>query len=117
MGARLGEVFSETCSQMQCELLGYDFNINHTHLIVQAHPKLAISNLISKLKGKSSYVLRKEYPALLHGKLWGNKLWAPGYCVVSSDANSLNKINAYIDHQNKAPSEKSVRQSRSIRNV
>jgi hypothetical protein len=29
--------------------------------MVSAHPKIAISNLIGKLKGKSSYMLRKSF--------------------------------------------------------
>jgi putative transposase len=117
MVVRLNGVFSETCAQMQCALLESTFNINYVHLIVQVHPKSAISNLVGKLKGKSSYILRKEYGPLLKGKLWGNKLWAPGYCVVSNDAHSANKITAYINDQNTPPSNKAIRQSSTLRNT
>ena len=57
MGERLREVFSETCIQMQCELMEYSVEEDHVHLMVQVHPKVAVSNLVGKLKGKSSYVL------------------------------------------------------------
>jgi len=39
------------------------------HLMVSAHPKIAISNLIGKLKGKSSYMLKKSFWAQIKSKL------------------------------------------------
>jgi putative transposase len=48
------------------------FEDGHLHLMVSAHPKIAISNLIGKLKGKSSYMLRKSFWAQIKSKLWGN---------------------------------------------
>ncbi|MCB5161434.1 IS200/IS605 family transposase [Marinomonas algarum] len=114
MGERLREVFSETCDQMQCELMEYSFEDNHVHLMVQAHPKVAISNVVGKLKGKSSYVLRKEYWESVRTKLWGDRFWSPSYCVVSCGGGSLEQVAAYIESQNKPPSSKSVKQSKAI---
>uniref|UniRef100_UPI003977B472 transposase n=1 Tax=Chlamydia suis TaxID=83559 RepID=UPI003977B472 len=46
---------------MDCELLEFGGEDDHIHMMVSVHPKLAISNLVSKLKGKSSYMIRREY--------------------------------------------------------
>jgi putative transposase len=56
---KLSIIFKETCEQLDCELLEFGGEDDHVHLMVSAHPKIAISNLIGKLKGKSSYMLRK----------------------------------------------------------
>lgn len=114
MGERLRGVFTETCQQMQCELMEYSFEKDHVHLMVQVHPKVAVSNLVGKLKGKSSYILRREFWQSVKTKLWGDKFWSPSYCVVSCGGGSLEQVAAYIDSQNKPPSEKAVKQSKAI---
>ena len=73
----------ETCEQMDCELLEFGGEDDHIHMMVSVHPKLAISNLVSKLKGKSSYMIRREYWDRVKTMLWGNHFWSPSYCVVS----------------------------------
>ena len=69
---RLHEILRETCEQMECELLEFGGEDDHVHLMVAAHPKWAISNLVGKLKGKSAYFLRRELAKELRKKLWGN---------------------------------------------
>jgi putative transposase len=85
----LNEIFTETCQQMDCELLEFGGEDDHVHMMVSVHPKIAISNLVGKLKGKSSYMLRKNYWGLIKKKLWGNHFWSPSYCVVSCGGASL----------------------------
>src|SRR2546428_2683244 len=80
---RLKELLAETCLQMDCQLLEFNGEDDYVHLIVAVHPKLAVSNLVGKLKGKSSYFLRQEFWPQLKEKLWGKHLWSPSYCVVS----------------------------------
>ena len=66
---RLSIIFKETCEQLDCELLEFGGEDFHVHLMVSAHPKIAISNLIGKLKGKSSYMLKKSFWAQIKSKL------------------------------------------------
>jgi len=55
--------------QMDDEILEFGGQDDHVHLMVNCHPKLAISNLVGKLKGKSSYFLRQEFWQLMQKKL------------------------------------------------
>jgi putative transposase len=71
---RLRELFEETCRQMDAELLEFGGEGDHVHLMVSCPPKLAVSSLVGKLKGKSSYYLRKEFCSQLRSKLWGKHL-------------------------------------------
>ena len=57
----LQAIMKETCEQMDCELLEFNGEDDHVHMMVNVHPKVAISNLVGKLKGKSSYLLRKSF--------------------------------------------------------
>jgi putative transposase len=111
---RLKEIFIETCEQMDCELLEFGGEHDHVHMMITVHPKVAVSNLAGKLKGKSSYVLRREYWVAIKKKLWGTHFWSPSYCVVSCGGASLDIIKEYIKNQRKPPSEKQVKQSKAI---
>jgi len=104
-------IFKETCEQLACELLECSGEDDHVHLMVSAHPKIALSNLIGKLKGKSSFVLRKNYWTHIKPKLWGNHFWSPSYCVVSVGGASLEVVKSYIQHQRTPPSAKQINQS------
>jgi putative transposase len=113
---RLKEIFIETCQQMDCEILEFGGEHDHVHLMLSVHPKIAIANLVGKLKGKSSYFLRKEYWNTIKKKLWGSHFWSPSYCVVSCGGASLDVIKNYIKNQREPPSEKQVKQSKAISN-
>ena len=58
---RLKTIFSETCCQMEADLIEFGGEDDHVHLMVICPPKLAVANLVGKLKGKSSYLIRREY--------------------------------------------------------
>lgn len=111
---RLKVIFNETCLQLDSELLEFGGEDDHVHLMISAHPKIAISNIVGKLKGKSSYFLRKEYWSVIKKKLWGNHFWSPSYCVVSVGGASLDVVKEYIENQRTPPSEKQINQSKKI---
>lgn len=96
---RLQELLAETCLQMDSELIEFNGEGDHVHVLVCVHPKLSISNLVGKLKGKSAYFLRREFWTELQTKLWGKHLWSPSYCVVSCGGASLDVVRQYIESQ------------------
>ena len=110
---RLEELFRETCEQLQCELIEFGGEDDHVHLLLSVHPKCALANLVGKLKGKSSYFLRREFAKQLRRKLWGNHLWSPSYCAVSCGGAPLEIVRSYVENQRKPPSAKGARQSQS----
>lgn len=111
---RLYEIFDETCKQLDCELLEYGGEDDHVHMMIEVHPKIAVANLVGKLKGKSSYLLRREFWNVIKKKLWGTHFWSPSYCVVSCGGASLEVVKSYIKSQRMPPSEKQVKQSKAI---
>lgn len=108
---RLQNLFQETCLQMDGELLEFNGEDDHVHLMVSCPPKLALSALVSKLKGKSSYFLRQEYWEKIQNKLWGNHFWSPSYCAVSCGGAPLEIVKKYIENQRCPPKESHIRQS------
>ena len=70
------------------------------HLMVSCPPHLAVSKLVQRLKGKSSYKMLREFE-LLRKKFWGNHLWARGYFVSSTGNVTDEAIMRYIEEQDK----------------
>ena len=89
----------ETCIQMNSELIEFNGESNHVHLIASVHPKYSLSNFAGKLKGKSSYVLRRDYFEDIKMALWGSHFWSPSYCVVSTGGASIDIVIEYIKNQ------------------
>ncbi len=114
---RLREVYRETMDQMEGDLLEFCGEDDHVHLLVSAHPKTAVSALVGKLKGKSSYVLRQEFWPEIKNKLWGDHFWSPSYCVVSCGAAPLDIVKAYVEDQRKPSEKKHIDQSKRFTGV
>lgn len=111
---RLKEIFNETCLQMDAELLEFNGEDDHVHIMLCCHPKLAISNLVSKLKGKSSYFLRKEFWPQIKDKLWGKHFWSPSYCLVSCGGAPMEIVKKYIENQRKDIELRRIKQSMNL---
>ncbi len=109
---RLKQIFLETCKQMGNQLIQFGGEDDHVHLLISCPPRLALANFVSKLKGKSSYLLRREFWPIIKTKLWGKRFWSPSYCIVSCGATSLEIIKQYVKEQKKAPLKKHIDQSR-----
>jgi len=95
----LENIFRETCEQLGSELIEFNGEDNHVHLVVSVHPKYAIANVVGKLKGKSAYILRRDHSERIKKWLWGNHFWSPSYCVVSTGGASLDVVKSYIQNQ------------------
>jgi len=108
---RMQEVIKETCEQMESELLEFNGEDNHVHMLVSISPKYAVCNFVGKLKGKTAYFLRKEFWEEIKCKLWGDHLWSPSYCSVSCGGAPLEIIKEYIQEQNRPSTTKGINQS------
>jgi len=114
---RIQDVFQETCQQMDCELLEFNGEDDHVHILISVPPKLSIAILVGKLKGKSSYFIRQEFWSKLKQKLWGEHLWSPSYCSVTCGGAPLDIVKSYIENQRRPSSEKGIAQSLRERKV
>jgi putative transposase len=112
---RMEAIFRETMEQMEGELIEFGGEDDHVHLMVQCHPKTSISVLVGKLKGKSSYFLRKEFWDDIKNKLWGAHFWSPSYCVVSCGVAPLDIVREYVENQRRPTADKHLAQSEKFR--
>jgi Transposase and inactivated derivatives len=93
---RLEQIINEVAKEKNIEILALEIMPDHVHLFVSSHPNILIHNLIKAFKGRSSNLLRKEYPELL--KL--PSLWTHSYFVSTAGNVSSETIKKYIQEQN-----------------
>ena len=93
---RLEQIINEVAKEKNIEILAIEIMPDHLHLFVSSHPNILIHNLIKAFKGRSSNLLRKEYPELL--KL--PSLWTHSYFVSTAGNVSSDTIKKYIQEQN-----------------
>ncbi len=106
--------FLETCNQMEAEWIEFGAEDDPVHLMVCCPPKLAVANLVGKLKGKSSYLLRLEFWNDIKDKLWGDHFWSPSYCVVSCGGAPLEVVKRYIADQRRPLTKNQINQSKTF---
>ena len=71
---------------------------DHVHMLVQLRPDISISKVVQLFKGKSSRILRQEFPSLVEF-YWGNSFWSDGFFVETVGKVNLEKIREYIKSQ------------------
>lgn len=92
-------IFSKICNDFEAQLVEFDGEKDHVHLLINYPPKISISKLVNSLKGVSSRKLRLEHPDLLQ-HYWKGVLWSPSYFAGSCGGAPIDVIRKYIEQQN-----------------
>lgn len=71
--------FASVCAGFEAELVEFDSEDDHVHLLVNYPPKVAVSALENSLEGVLSRMIRKKHHLSIRRKLWGGELWSPSY--------------------------------------
>ena len=72
--------------------------VDHVHLIIQTNPSDSVAEVVQKLKGGTSRVIRKEFPEL-EEFLWGDSFWADGYFAETVGSVDEDVVRRYIRQQ------------------
>jgi putative transposase len=92
-------IFFSVCRDFEADLVEFDGEDDHVHLLVNYPPKVTVSKLVNSLKGVSSHLIRKKgYPSIRE-KLWGGALWSPSYFSGSCGGAPITVIRQYIEQQ------------------
>ena len=94
----MNDIFSNICRDFGAELIEFNGERDHVHLLVNYPPTVAVSKLVNSLKGVSSRYLRQRH-ADIHRYYWKGMLWSPSYFAVSCGGAPLAIIKQYIEQQ------------------
>ena len=97
--SRTPVTFSKIADDNGFQILEYNTDKGHIHLLVNCSPQHYIPDMIKALKGVSARLLMKEFGEELKMKLWGGHLWNPSYFVATVSKNTEEQIRKYIQNQ------------------
>lgn len=97
VGLRVRELDRQSCEQLEIEIMRGVVSKDHIHLLVSAPPTLSPSEIMRRIKGRSSSKLFQEYP-LLKKRYWGQHFWARGYFCVTAGELTKEMISEYLAH-------------------
>ena len=94
---RCRELIMQVCDAEDVKILRGAVSKDHVHMLIEYGPSMSISNLVKRLKGRTSKMLQSEYP-LLKKRYWGRHFWAIGYGAWSTGNVSEEMVKEYIEH-------------------
>ena len=97
VGLRVRELVRQSCEQLEIEIMRGVVSKDHIHLLVSVPPTLSPSEIMRRIKGRSSSKLFQEYP-LLKKRYWGQHFWARGYFCVTAGELTKEMISEYLEH-------------------
>ena len=109
MLARMREVVVSVLADWRCELVEFNGEQDHVHLLLRAHPALNLASLVGNLKTVTSRLLRAEFKPDLQAFYGKPMLWNKAYAVVSVGPHaSLDVVMRYIQDQDAPPANTSA---------
>ena len=98
---RCRELLIQICDSEDVRILKGVVSKDHVHMHVEYPPKLSLSNLVKRLKGRGSRRLQNEFPSLKK-QYWGRHFWAIGYGVWSTGNITEEMVQEYLEHHREA---------------
>ena len=93
---RLKELIRETCQDIHVDCLEMEIMPDYVHLLLEVDPQFGIHKAVKTIKGRTSRMLRQEFP-------WLSKrlptLWTNSYFVSTVGGAPLEAVKKYIENQ------------------
>ena len=91
-------LFEKVCEDFEAELVEFNGEGDHVHLLVNYPPKVALSKLVNSLKGVSSRKLKLSHPEVME-RYFKSALWSPSYFAASCGGAPMSIIKQYVQQQ------------------
>ena len=99
----LHRILADVCKDFDAELIEFNGERDHVHLLINYPPKVALSALVNSLKGVSSRLLRKEFGDFHPWLKRRGVLWSPSYFAASCGGAPIEILRQYIEQQRAVP--------------
>ena len=98
IASRIEELIQECADVYRWRVDEINIQPDHVHILIQLRLDISISRAVQLLKGKSSRIIRKEFPSL-EEFYWGSNFWSEGFFVETVGQVSEAAIKQYIQNQ------------------
>ena len=94
---RCRELLIQICDAEDIKILSGVVSKDHVHMHLEYPPSQLVSDLVKRLKGRTSRILQREYPEL-QKRYWGKHFWAIGYGAWSTGNITDEQVQEYLEH-------------------
>jgi putative transposase len=103
---RLNEHVRYLSSKWGCEVLEFNGEGDHVHLLFRYYPQMQPSKFINALKTYTSTMLRQEFAAEIKRFYWGKPVfWNSAYFLASCGGVTVEVLRRYVQSQGSAESQ------------
>jgi putative transposase len=100
MLARLEQICRDTCMKWEAQVIEFNGEADHIHLLIDYSPKVQVSKLVNNLKTVSSRLIRKEFAQQVNQFYSKPVFWSGAYFAASCGGVTLEQLKAYVRNQN-----------------
>ena len=103
MRERIREIIIQTCKELGVHIEKGVLSTDHVHMFISVPPQIALSKVMMRIKGRSSYKIQREFPEL-RKRYWGQRFWARGFFSTTSGNVTDDVILQYLElHSKREP--------------
>jgi putative transposase len=99
---RVHEIIRRVCCENGVDIISGVVSTDHVHIFVSIPPKLSMSDFMQKVKGRSSFLIQREFPALKK-RYWGQRFWGRDYFSTTNGAITEDTVLQYLENHVQNP--------------
>ena len=99
---RVRDIVRQVCAENGVEILKGVVSSDHVHVFVSIPPKLAVSDVMRRIKGRTAFKLFREFPKLKK-RYWGRHFWGRGYFSTTNGAITEDVVLQYLERHIENP--------------
>ena len=105
---RVKELVRQTCEAFEIKIISGVVSKDHVHVFVSAPPSMAPSEIMRRIKGRTSSKLFEEFPHVKK-RYWGRHFWGRGYFCATSGQITDEMIKCYLEHHFEPSPDESIK--------
>ena len=98
LAKKIQELLYECADANRWHIEELNIQPDHVHMMLQFKPDISVSKMVLLFKGKSSKIIRLEFPTLKEF-YWGDSFWGDGFFAETVGKVDLEVIKAYVRNQ------------------
>ncbi len=101
MLVRLADILKELLSKWDCEVIEFNGETDHIHLLFRYTPQTDLPKFINNWKSVTSRYLRKEFAEHLSQYYWKDVFWSGSYFIASYGGVTVETLKKYVESQSR----------------
>jgi putative transposase len=97
---RMAEIIRDLCKKWNCELIEFNGESDHVHLLFRYYPQLQLSKFVNSLKTVTSRLIRKDFISELPQSYERRHVfWNESYFIASCGGVTVEVLKKYVQQQ------------------